>query len=425
MSSYTTQLKFAQALSIIRAIPQNSTLQPIASDKLQFYGLYKQATEGDVNIPRPSSRQVVEYAKWKAWSRMKGMSPIDAQKLYVESLTQLLSELVHRYPRHELTEFLKKALNSLQYNGNSDMEHEDEDLFQDAYDPIEFELQENFLNHIEADQLTQEDILNSPPTSATASSPYRSTPRHSKHYHNSRHNSFSDVVSTNDYPITPITSPGHNSVTGQWVLSQLQQQNKQNYVHPMDFLQKQQQQQQQLQHQQDMLSEADTLDREVAAATSNLVLSSPRQSPYTVSTASNNRKKTTSKPQQHSTLSPHLSSTSTSTSSNNKKKLKKSDRALEKLQTEVTALTEQIDRLRRGIKLREERDKNRKWSTLGITKVLLKHLMANSAILLITFYILWRRKSPIAYAIIGYIMPIIQDMIRKIIQRIVFWKVTV
>ncbi len=53
----------------------------------------KQATEGDVNIPRPSSRQVVEYAKWKAWSRMKGMSPIDAQKLYVESLVQLLSEV--------------------------------------------------------------------------------------------------------------------------------------------------------------------------------------------------------------------------------------------------------------------------------------------------------------------------------------------
>jgi hypothetical protein len=282
----------------------------------------------------------------------------------------------------------------------------------------------------------QEDILNSPPTSATALSPFRSTPHYSnlqqKYYNNSRHNSFSDVISTNEYPITPITSPGHNSVTGQWVLSQLQQQNKQNYVQPMDFLQKQQQQQQQQQqqhhhhhhHHQDILSEADTFDREVAAATSNLVLSSPRQSPYTVPSSSS-RKKSISK-QQHS--SPHLSATSTSTSSNKKKqtsKLKKSDRALEKLQTEVTALTEQIDRLRRGIKLREERDINRKWSALGITKVLVKHLMANSAILLIVFYILWRKKSPIAYAIIGRIMPIIQDMIRKIIQRIVFWKVTV
>ncbi|KAI8639780.1 acyl CoA binding protein-domain-containing protein [Parasitella parasitica] len=413
MPSYTTQLSFAQALSIIRAIPQNSTLQPIASEKLHFYGLYKQATEGDVNTPRPSSRQVVDYAKWKAWSRMKGMSPIKAQKLYVESLIQLLTELVHRYPRHEQTEFLKKALESLQYNSHSDTEHEDEELFQDAYDPTEFELQENFLNHIEADQLMQEDIVNSPPASATASSPFRSTPHHSNHYHNSRHNSFSDIVSTNEYPITPITSPGQNSVTGQWVLNQLQQQKKQRYVHPMDFLQKQQ----------DILSEADTLDREVAAATSNLILSSPRQSPYTISTATN-RKKSISKPQ-HS--SPHLSSTSTSASSSKKKQIKskKSDRALEKLQTEVTALTEQIDRLRRGIKLREDRDKSRKWSTFGVTKVLIKHLMANSAILLIIFYILWRRKSPVAYAIIEYIMPIIQDMIRKIIQRVVFWKVTV
>lgn len=64
-SSYITQLQFAHALAIVRAIPQNSSFQPVtAADKLQFYGLYKQATEGDVNIPRPSSRQVVDYAKW-------------------------------------------------------------------------------------------------------------------------------------------------------------------------------------------------------------------------------------------------------------------------------------------------------------------------------------------------------------------------
>ena len=63
-SSYTTQLCFAHALSIVRAIPPDTTLQPTAADKLRFYGLYKQATEGDTNIPRPSSRQIVDYAKW-------------------------------------------------------------------------------------------------------------------------------------------------------------------------------------------------------------------------------------------------------------------------------------------------------------------------------------------------------------------------
>ncbi|KAI9484231.1 MAG: acyl CoA binding protein-domain-containing protein [Benjaminiella poitrasii] len=91
---YKTQLRFAHALSIVRSIPPNSTLQPIVGDKLQFYSLYKQASEGDINIPKPSSKQVIDYAKWKAWSRMKGMSPIEAQKLYVESLIQLLTEVL-------------------------------------------------------------------------------------------------------------------------------------------------------------------------------------------------------------------------------------------------------------------------------------------------------------------------------------------
>lgn len=311
------------------------------------------------------------------------------------------------------------------------------DLFQDAYDDTtEFELQEHFLNDIAPDQIINDDTLYSPPNSATVSS-FHLTPRPSlldHKYYNTRHNHFSDAVHTpvsNDYPLTPITSPGQNAVTGQWVLNQLQQQKqinntKKTYVHPMDFLQEQQQQQQQ----QDLLSEADTIDREVAATTANLTLSSPRQSPYSslptpISTA--HKKKL------HQ-ISPQLSSTSTSTSShkntsNNEKtkdtsrKIKKADRALERLQTEVTALTEQIDRLRRS---REDRDRQlRRWSTFGITKILIKHLLANSAIFLIAFYILWKRKSPIAHSIIGYIMPIIQELMRKIIQKVVFWKVTV
>jgi hypothetical protein len=360
---------------------------------------------------------------------------------------------VHRYPRHELVPTIKKALNSLQYDDISDLnlhneEHHQEgdgkvstlksittdrlinlfqlDLFQDAYDDItEFELQGHFLNNIVPDQLAREDVLDSPPASATASS-FRLTPRHAlldHKYYTSRHNSFSDVIHTpvsNDYPLTPITSPGQNAVTGQWVLNQLQQQKQSNnthktYVHPMDFLQQQQQQQ-------DLLSEADTIDREVAAATANLVLSSPRQSPYySLPIPISTHKKKSSRQ-----LSPQLSSTSTSTSSNKKAakntisySKKAADRALEKLQTEVTALTEQIDRLRRS---REDRDRAlSRWSALGIMKILIKHLLANSAILVIAFYILWRRKSPIAYSMIG----VLQELVRKIIRKVVFWKVTV
>jgi Fe2+ transport system protein B len=185
-----------------------------------------------------------------------------------------------------------------------------------------------------------------------------------------------------------MTSPGQHTITGNWVQ---QQQNE--YSKP---------------HKDDILSEPDTIDREVAAATAHLSLSSPRQSPYTP------RKSITT----NEASSKKSSSSSTNNSSHHKKR---SDRALEKLQTEVMALTEQVDRLRTSIQEKGKRP-SRSWQ---LVKILFKHLMANSAILCIVFYILYKQKSPIAYSIIDYIRPIIQAMMRKLIQNIVFWKVTV
>ncbi|KAI7902460.1 uncharacterized protein BX663DRAFT_420670, partial [Cokeromyces recurvatus] len=157
--------------------------------------------------------------------------------------------------------------------------------------------------------------------------------------------------------------------------------------------------------QHELLSEPDTIDREVAATTANLALKSPTYSPYSA-------KKPLKQNRHHS----NTTTSSMSTTLNNKKT---SDRALEKLQTEVTAITEQIDRLRHSIKLREERDRQKSnWSIWRITKLILKHLLANSIIFSLVFYFLWRKRSPIAYTMIGYLMPIIQKMIRKIL----FWK---
>ncbi|KAI8145691.1 acyl-CoA-binding protein, partial [Fennellomyces sp. T-0311] len=86
----TTQIRFARALSVVRALPDRGALQPTAAEKLNMYGLYKQAIQGDCNISRPSSKQVGRYAKWKAWDRRRGLSPVEAQKLYVNALIELL-----------------------------------------------------------------------------------------------------------------------------------------------------------------------------------------------------------------------------------------------------------------------------------------------------------------------------------------------
>lgn len=188
-----------------------------------------------------------------------------------------------------------------------DTEEQDFHMKKKEIDLLYLDEEENFLNHIEADQVLrqqqEEDIITlTSPTNTTT------TTTNNSHTLYRRHSSI---------------QPSSNSITGQWVLNQLQHQQNSN----------------------------------------------------------------------------------------------RNTEAFEQLQTEVTALTEQIDRLRRTLKSKEDKDKS--WSTLGLFKLLLKHVLANSVILCIVLYILWRRKSPIAYAIIGYITPIIRDILRKMFKKIV------
>ncbi|RCH78751.1 hypothetical protein CU097_000736, partial [Rhizopus azygosporus] len=187
----------------------------------------------------------------------------------------LLTELVHRYPHHQYYEFLQKSLDSLQ---SIDGEQQEEEIFQDAYSPADFETKDHFLNQIDPQYITQ---INSPPF---YHKPYRRP-------------------SDQDYPLTPITSPGRAISSSH-----------ENYTYPADYLKQQS----------DIVSEADTLDREVAAATSRL----------------------------------------------------------KKLQTEVTALTEQIDRLRQQHRQHQQKAG---WTMQRIVMTLLKHALADFTILFILF----------------------------------------
>lgn len=60
--------------------------------KLEFYSLYKQATEGDVKGKRPSITAFIERAKWDAWNKLKGMSADDAMRTYIEKINALKSK---------------------------------------------------------------------------------------------------------------------------------------------------------------------------------------------------------------------------------------------------------------------------------------------------------------------------------------------
>ncbi|MCU0429601.1 MAG: acyl-CoA-binding protein [Cytophagaceae bacterium] len=57
---------------------------------LKFYGLYKQATEGDVNIEKPSNMfDFKGIAKFNAWEALKGMSKEEAMRSYIQLVKSL------------------------------------------------------------------------------------------------------------------------------------------------------------------------------------------------------------------------------------------------------------------------------------------------------------------------------------------------
>ncbi len=66
----------------LSARPDNATL-------LKIYGLYKQATVGDVTDKKPGFSDMVGRAKWDAWNANKGKSSEDAMQQYVDLIESL------------------------------------------------------------------------------------------------------------------------------------------------------------------------------------------------------------------------------------------------------------------------------------------------------------------------------------------------
>jgi len=62
--------------------PDNQTL-------LHLYGLYKQASKGDVDGPRPGFTDLIGRAKYDAWAGMRGTPAATAMQRYIDRLALL------------------------------------------------------------------------------------------------------------------------------------------------------------------------------------------------------------------------------------------------------------------------------------------------------------------------------------------------
>jgi diazepam-binding inhibitor (GABA receptor modulating acyl-CoA-binding protein) len=77
--------EFQEAVVKSKQLPNQSN-----ENLLKIYSLYKQATEGDVNIDKPSNPfDMVGNAKYNAWDKLKGISKEEAMKQYVDLVKSL------------------------------------------------------------------------------------------------------------------------------------------------------------------------------------------------------------------------------------------------------------------------------------------------------------------------------------------------
>jgi acyl-CoA-binding protein len=93
-------------VNFIKNLPSAGS-SPVAlsnEDKLRFYSLYKQATEGACTTPQPGFLDMVGRYKWDAWRRLGDLERTAAMQQYVESL---LAKARDMPPSQDLARFVE------------------------------------------------------------------------------------------------------------------------------------------------------------------------------------------------------------------------------------------------------------------------------------------------------------------------------
>ncbi|NXS40398.1 ECI2 isomerase, partial [Balaeniceps rex] len=76
--------KAQEQLKLLKKDPGNET-------KLKLYALFKQATEGPCNSPKPGMLDFVKKAKWDAWNSLGNLTQDNARQKYTELVSSLVS----------------------------------------------------------------------------------------------------------------------------------------------------------------------------------------------------------------------------------------------------------------------------------------------------------------------------------------------
>ena len=87
-----SELQEAFDQSAKRVAENSAAMDKLPNDKkADIYGLFKQATVGDINTERPGMLDFKGKAKWDAWSSKKGITQEEAKQAYIDLINDLLA----------------------------------------------------------------------------------------------------------------------------------------------------------------------------------------------------------------------------------------------------------------------------------------------------------------------------------------------
>ena len=79
---------FNKAAEAAQQLPQ----RPSNEELLKLYGLFKQASEGDVTGERPGGFDFKGAAKFDAWKELKGLGQEEAEEAYIAFVQSLVEK---------------------------------------------------------------------------------------------------------------------------------------------------------------------------------------------------------------------------------------------------------------------------------------------------------------------------------------------
>ncbi len=82
-------MNLTEAFEAAVANSKNLSERPSNENLLKLYGLFKQATEGDVDGDRPGGFDFKAIAKYDAWKEQEGKAKETAQQEYIDLVDSL------------------------------------------------------------------------------------------------------------------------------------------------------------------------------------------------------------------------------------------------------------------------------------------------------------------------------------------------